>query len=401
MHEVGHALGLRHNFRGSTGIKFEQLRDAAFTAQRGISNSVMDYNGFNIPLENEKVADYSQTTLGAYDYWAIEYAYKPLPADSEAAELAKIAARSVTDPNLAYATDEDVIAALGGAIDPLVNQFDLGAEPMNHYRRNFALARELWTRTQKRQLADGDSFALYRRNLQRGLNQFAGAVSPLAKYVGGVYTSRQVAGKDVTALMTPVPAAQQREALDLLLREVFSAASFRFDPGFMSKLGVDHLDRLGNPRAPVLNTDFSLANSVLGMQRAALDQLMGDGVAARLADAETKVANRRQLLSLAEVHGRIADSVWSELKSGGEIDSLRRNLQREHARRVALGLVRPSSAVAADVRAVNRQVALKLQADIQRVLASGKAPAMTRAHLAEVAALLGDALKASMVRQGV
>jgi hypothetical protein len=401
MHEVGHALGLRHNFRGSTGIKFEQLRDAAFTAQRGISNSVMDYNGFNIPLESEQVADYNQTTLGAYDYWAIEYAYRPLPADTEAAELGKIAARSATDANLAYATDEDVIPALGGAIDPLVNQFDLGAEPMNHYRRNFALARELWTRTQKRQLADGESFALYRRNLQRGLGQFAGAVSPLAKYVGGVYTSRQVAGKDVTALMTPVPAQLQREALDLLLREVFSAESFRFDPTFMSKLGVDHLDRLGNPRAPMLNTDFSLANSVIGMQRAALDQLMGDGVAARLADAETKVANRRQLLSLAEVHGRIADSVWSELKSGGEIDSLRRNLQREHARRVALGLVRPSSAVAADVRAVNRQVALKLQADIQRALSGAKAPAMTRAHLAETAGLLDDALKASMVRQGV
>ena len=401
MHEVGHALGLRHNFRGSTGIKFEQLRDAAFTAQRGISNSVMDYNGFNIPLENENIADYSQTTLGAYDYWAIEYAYRPLPTEAEAAELAKIAARSATDPNLAYATDEDVIPALGGAIDPLINQFDLGAEPMNHYRRNFALARELWARTQKRQLADGESFALYRRNLQRGLGQFAGAVSPLAKYVGGVYTSRQVAGKDVTALMTPVPAALQREALDLLLREVFSAESFRFDPSFMSKLGVDHLDRLGNPSAPVLNTDFSLANGVLGMQRAALDQLMGDGVAARLADAESKVANRKQLLSLAEVHGRITDSVWSELKSGGEIDSLRRNLQREHARRVALGLVRPSSAVAADVRAVNRQVALRLRSDIQRALTSTRTPAMTRAHLAETAGLLDDALKASMVKQGV
>ncbi len=118
----------------------------------------------------------------------------------------------------------------------------------------------------------------------------------------------------------------------------------------------------------MLNPDFSLASSVLAIQRTALDQLMGDGVAARLADAESKVADRRQLLSLAEVHARIADSVWSELKTGAEIDSLRRNLQREHVRRVATGLVRPSSAVAADVRAVNRQVAVKLQADLQRAL---------------------------------
>ena len=43
--------------------------------------------------------------------------------------------------------------------------------------------------------------------------------------------------------VTPVPVAQQREALNVLTREVFSSGSFRFDPDFMSKLGVDHLDR--------------------------------------------------------------------------------------------------------------------------------------------------------------
>ena len=109
MHEVGHALGLRHNFRGSTGIKFEQLRDAAFTRQRGISNSVMDYNALNVPLENEAVTDFNQATLGNYDHWAIEYAYRELAPENEAAELARIAARSATDPSLAYATDEDVM----------------------------------------------------------------------------------------------------------------------------------------------------------------------------------------------------------------------------------------------------------------------------------------------------
>ena len=401
MHEVGHALGLRHNFRGSTGIKFDQLRDAAFTRQRGISNSVMDYNALNIPLASETVAEYNQTTLGNYDFWAIEYAYREIPAEQEAAELAKIAGRSATDPSLAYATDEDVIPLFGGAIDPLVNQFDLGDNPMAYYRRNFTLARELWTRTQKRELADGDNFTIYRRNLQRGLGQFAGSVQPLSKYVGGVYTSRQVAGRNVGALMTPVPAAQQREALTLLTREIFSSDSFRFDPAFMSRLGVEQLDRLGFGFQPMLNTDFSLASVVLNMQRMALDQLMGDGVAARLADAETKVADRRQLLSLAEVHGTLADAVWSELKSGAEIDSLRRNLQREHVRRVAAGLLRPSSAVAADVRAVNRQVATRLQGELSRAVNNGKLSATTRAHLAESASLLGEALKAPLIKQGV
>jgi predicted Zn-dependent protease with MMP-like domain len=401
MHEVGHALGLRHNFRGSTSIKFEQLRDAAFTRQRGISNSVMDYVGINIPLDNEAVADYHQTVLGNYDRWAIEYAYREIAPDKEAAELARIAARSATDPSLAYATDEDVIAALGGAIDPLVNQWDLGEEPLAYYKRSMLLAKELWTRTKQRELAPGDDFTVYRRNLRRGLGQFAQVVGPLSRYVGGVHTSRQLAGYSPGGLFTPVPVAQQREALNVLTREVFSSSSFRFDPVFMSKLGVDHLDRFVNPSSPMLNTDFSLASSVLSIQRTALDQLMGDGLATRLADAETKVADRRQLLSLAEVHARVADTVWSELKTGAEIDSLRRNLQREHARRVATGLVRPSTSVAADVRAVNRQVAVKLQADLQRAQGKSNLSATTRAHLAETSSLLAEALKAPMVRSGV
>ena len=402
MHEVGHAIGLRHNFRASTGIKFEQLRDAAFTAQRGISNSVMDYNARNVPLAGEKVADYFQTTLGSYDFWAIEYAYREIAPEQEAAELARIAGRSATDPALAYATDEDVIPQLGGGIDPRVNQFDLGDDPMAYYKRSFALARELWARTQKRELVEGDAYTVYRRNLQRGLAQFASAVSPLSKYVGGVYTSRQVAGPQPAALMTPVPAGQQREALALLTREVFSSDSFRFDPAFMTRLGVDHLERLDRlDRNAPSSTDFSLATAVLTVQRAALDQLMSDTVAARLADAESKVADRRQLLSLGEVHSQLADAVWSELKSGREIDSLRRNLQREHVKRLAAGLVRPSSAVAADIRAVNRQVAVRLQADLQRAAGNGALSPTTRAHLAESASVLADALRAPLIKQGV
>jgi hypothetical protein len=198
--------------------------------------------------------------------------------------------------------------------------------------------------------------------------------------------------------MTPVPAAQQREALGLLTRELFSSDSFRFDPAFMSRLGVDHLERLDRSDR---SADFSLATSVLTLQRAALDQLMSDNVAARLADAETKVADRRQLLSLAEVHGQLADAVWSELKSGREIDSLRRNLQREHVKRVAAGLVRPSSAVAADIRAVNRQVAVKLQADLQRAASKAALTPTTRAHLSESASVLADALRAPLIKQGV
>jgi Met-zincin len=80
--EVGHTLGLRHNFRASTIHTLEQAQDATLTAKEGLTGSVMDYIPTNISAQGQKQGQYHQTTLGAYDYWAIEYAYKPIAADT-------------------------------------------------------------------------------------------------------------------------------------------------------------------------------------------------------------------------------------------------------------------------------------------------------------------------------
>ena len=76
--------------------------------------------------------------------------------------------------------------------------------------------------------------------------------------------------------------------------------------------------------------------SVLQLQSAALDRLMSPGTATRLLDLPLYVSEkeRKGLISLNEVYGTLQGAVWSELKQGGGIDRLRRNLQREHARRV-------------------------------------------------------------------
>lgn len=398
MHEVGHAIGLRHNFRASAGIPSAQLRDARASTERGISNSVMDYNALNTPFANEPPAEYHMATLGAYDYWAIEYGYREFPAGAEKAGLAAIAARQATDPALAYGTDEDLIVNN----DPLINQRDLGDDPMAFARRQMKLSRELWDLTQQRKLAADDDMTVYRRNLERGLAGFSASVPMLAKYVGGTITTRGLAGAP-QALVTPVPAAQQRQALDILLTEVFSSASFRFDPAFLSRLGIDQLDRFGMGRGGIAGPDFSLSTTVLDIQRGALDNLMSDTKAQRLTDAESKVADPRTLPSYAEVQEKLSGAVWSELKGAGKdrtIDSLRRNLQREHVRRLVAGLVRPTSTAAADVRAVHRQVAVALEADLKRALSAGGWSSMARAHLADSHAALVEALRAPLMKQG-
>jgi len=397
MHEVGHAIGLRHNFRASVGVTQPQLRDARFTAERGVSNSVMDYNALNVPLANEAPAEYHMTTLGAYDYWAIEYGYRELPVATEKQDLAAIAGRQAGDPALAYGTDEDLLANN----DPLINQRDLGDDPMAFAQRQMKLSRELWDLTQARKLPPGDDMTVYRRNLERGLAGFAASVPMLGKYIGGTVTSRGLAGSS-QALVTPVPAAQQRQALDILLAEVFSGASFRFDPAYLSRLGIDQFDRFGWGRMSV-GPDFSLGSAVLGIQRAALDSLMSDAKAQHMADAEAKVADPRTLPSYAEVQERLSGAVWSELKAAGKertIDSLRRNLQREHVKRLVAGLVRPTSTAAADVRAVHRMIAMRLESDLKRALAASGWSSIARAHLEDSRAALAEALRAPLVKQG-
>ena len=397
MHEIGHALGLRHNFRASTAMTPAQLRDRAYTQANGLSASVMEYNAQNLPLKGEPVADYNMLTLGAYDYWAIEYGYREYTSpDAEKLALKALAARAEHEPALAYATDQDL-----GNYDPMINQRDMSSDPLDFAQRQIKLARELWERTTTRALAADEDLTVYRRALSRVLSSMGSSLPFAAKYVGGTYTTRATAGAN-QPLLVPVPVGQQRAALDVVINEIFSSASFSFDSKILSRLGVDH----NEPRATAQQgVDFSLPTAVLTLQRGALDALMADGLAGRLADAETKVVDPRQLLTYSEVQTRLSKAVWSELavdnKGKGDIDSLRRNLQREHVRRLATGLVRVSATTAADVRAVHRQVAMQLQSQLKAAVAGKRRSSLVQAHLEDSLETLTEALKAPLVKQGV
>ena len=161
MHETGHALGLRHNFRASTAYTAAQLADPEFTRANGISGSVMEYNAWNLARRGERQGEFVMNTLGPYDYWAIEYGYREFAPAEEAGALAAMAARS-SEPVLAYASDEEVSF---GALDPAVNSFDLGADPLAYAQKRFALVRELWERTESKSLQPGEPYSILRRNV--------------------------------------------------------------------------------------------------------------------------------------------------------------------------------------------------------------------------------------------
>jgi hypothetical protein len=397
MHEVGHTLGLRHNFRASTVYSEAELSDAAFTATHGISGSVMEYNPWNLAVKGERQGEYTMSTLGPYDYWAIQYAYEPLDPAHEKQALEKIAARS-SEPWLAYSTDEDVSFF---AVDPAVNQLDLGSDPLAYAKKRLALVHELWQRTENMPLKAGESYSVLRRNFTRGLNEAGQGALYASKYIGGLTTLRDRVGSGRQPLM-PVDAEKQRAALSLLTREVLSADSFDFPPAFLRKMtistfDIDDAQELGRPAPPL---DLSIDQQVLSLQRGVLDTLMSPPIAQRLLNNAAKVDDPKSALKLSELYGTLHDAVWSELKSGKDITLFRRNLQREYVTRVADALLRPSNSMPADARALLRQDASKLRGELVRASTRGMS-AEAKAHVAEMATMLDEAQKAPVVRQGV
>ncbi|HET7729351.1 MAG TPA: zinc-dependent metalloprotease [Usitatibacter sp.] len=390
-HEVGHTLGLRHNFRASTIYTEAQIADPEFTRVNGLGGSVMDYNAWNIALAKEKQGEYVMSTLGPYDYWAIEYAYKPIDPQAESQELARIAGRS-SDPKLAYATDEEV-GANQEAADPEVNQRDLGADPLGFAKRRMALSRELWERWQSRELPPDEGRDILYRNVVSGFNQYALAAQVATKYVGGVVYVRDHAGSP-RASFTPIEPARQREALKLVTEGLFHADSFKFKPEFLTRLAADPFEAGVGERA-----SFTLASRVLTVQTQALDRLMSDSVAARLLDSSFKTAEGKKYLSLSDLYDTLQASIWGDLKGTGDIPLMRRNLQREHIRRVANLLTRGGGAPA-DARALQRENARALIGQLRTAQARAGLSKEARAHLADSQNTLEEALKAPMQRMG-
>ncbi|MBN8493614.1 MAG: zinc-dependent metalloprotease, partial [Burkholderiales bacterium] len=393
MHEVGHALGLRHNFRASRVYTEQQLSDPAFTRTFGTTGSVMEYNAINLPRPGQRGGTPFMTTLGPYDYWAIEYAYKPIAPEQERAELLRIAARS-NEPQLAFGTDED--AAFG--IDPETIQLDLGADPIAYAAKRLEIARDLFARQERRELKPDENYAVLRRSLAYAIADAGRAVGVLVRQIGGVRTLRDHPGSGRDPLQ-PTDAATQRAALQLIALNVLSIDSLAVTPTLQRRLAPDYDDRGDNP---TLSTDYPVPQRLLDLQRAVLAQLMSDAVAARILDNVGKADRPDSAFQLSELYGQLNRDIWSELAQAGDISAARRELQREHLNRVSAVLLRTSPQTRADARSLMRAQALQLQAQLDKALKrKGAMNAETRAHLQDSADALAQALSAKVLRAGV
>ncbi|OAI41119.1 hypothetical protein AYO40_03815 [Planctomycetaceae bacterium SCGC AG-212-D15] len=340
MHEVGHTLGLRHNFKASTMLKNEELHDTAITRKNGLVGSVMDYSPANIAPKGTKQGDYFTTTIGPYDYWAIEYAYKPLSGgtDGEVEDLQKIAHRGAA-PGNDYGTDED----LYGTADPSINVWDLGNDPLKFAQERTGLARELLKDLGDKGAEKGEGYQRVRQAFGTLLGQLGNSAYLASSHIGGEYVHRDhhgdPSGRDP---MVPVKAAKQREALKFLQDNILTDQTFQFSPQLLRRLAADRWMHWGNDMAFFTGVEYPIHERVLSIQRVTLNHVYSPDVLKRIQNNELKAEKDEQPLTIAELFRAVNDSVWSDLKPGEKVEGnkkvstsvTRRNLQREHLKKL-------------------------------------------------------------------
>jgi hypothetical protein len=337
MHEVGHSLGLRHNFKASIMLKPEQINDTSITHVKGMTGSVMDYNPINVAPKGQKQGDFASTTIGPYDYWAIAYAYTPNDSD-----LKKIADRS-PDPDLAFATDDDFMDN-----DPQVNTYDLTSDTLAYGKMRMTMASELLKDLDKKVVKDGESWARLRNAFSACISQFGNGAYLAAEYIGGQSVNRDFKGTDKARdPITPTVGSRQREALKLLVDQILSDKAFRFSPALLRKLMTESWQ--DSRYSYFGGMDYPIYRMILNLQEIALDQCLDSSVLQRIQNQEMQSDPGSNPMKIAEIFRSLSDGIFTELSappsgtSPFSITTIRRNLQREYIKRLSSMVLGPKN----------------------------------------------------------
>ena len=426
MHEVGHTLGLRHNFRGSAGATKAQLSDRTFTQANGLGVSVMDYSPPALSLDPRKQGDYHAGTIGTYDRWAIRYGYASLGPRQLAAAHAKGAAsgapawtpdaeinalrsvaREAADPTHLYGTDED--AGFGGfGLDPTVSRYDQTSDPLEWARDRVTLINGLFDSLDTRMVAPGESYARLRTAFSDLLNDRWYAILVTTKYLGGATTARDHRGDPSgRPAITTVPAARQREALAFITEAGFGEQAYRFRPELLNQLGPDRWRHWGSTPGADGRIDFPVHTWALAQQASLLGQLLDPAVLARIRDAELRAPANEPTVAIPELFATLTRAIWSEAAYPAtgrpavprNITSVRRDLQRLYLNSLIRMVVSPLPETPEDARTLARATLADLGGELDRAMARQvQFDPYTRAHLADSKERISQALNAQMIQ---
>ncbi|WP_145174722.1 zinc-dependent metalloprotease [Rubripirellula lacrimiformis] len=397
-HEVGHTLGLRHNFKGSAVHTLDEINSAEVKGKKTFTASVMDYTPINYRYESGDVqGDYAMIDIGPYDFWAIEYGYTF--KDKDLPEILK----RCTEPELQYATDEDTSGP-----DPLARRYDFSKDPLDYANEQMKLVKLYRERILDKFVKDGDSWAKARRGYELTLGFQTKAANMMANWIGGAFVYRDKKGDPGDRPpVEVVPAEQQRAALKFVIDTSFYDDAYGLTPELLERMSVDKwLDGGGHSSMSSEGT-WPIHDRILGVQASAMTWLLNPTTLRRVYDNELRLPADEDALTLPELLDSVSTAVWSELKEECPegrndrkpmISSLRRNLQREHMQRLLDLLLESSDDTAAykPISTLARMQLRQISADIESSIKTcgGKMDAYTMAHLSEIKERIDRALEA-------
>lgn len=309
-HEVGHTLGLRHNHRASQAYSVSQLRDPEFCKTHGSVASIMSYGRYNYVAQPEDGVKCLIPKLAPYDYFAIEWGYKPIDgakkSEDEKKTLDEWAAKQLENPFLRFGGEDAV-----SAVDPTVLTENIGSDPVGATRCGLKNIDRVMDHLISATTEKGEDYSLLEEVYGEIMGHRSRWFSAVAKQVGGVVENRTLGGRGGETFVR-VSEDKQREAVKFLIENAFTTPTKLLNPGVVNQF------------------KFSGATStVTTQQRALLASLLSASRLARLFDAE--VLGGDKAYTPVELVNDLQAGIFSELKDAEpKVDPIRRQLQRSY-----------------------------------------------------------------------
>lgn len=383
-HEVGHTLGLRHNFGSSSSVPVENLRNKAWVEANGHTPSIMDYARFNYVAQPEDnvTGEGLMARIGDYDRWAIEWGYKLFPqytsAEAEEGHLNRWVIDKLRDKRLWFGTE-------GHPDDPRSQSEQVGDDPMKGSAYGVKNLQRIIPNLLEWTKQPNEDYSGLKKLYGQVVTQYNIYMAHVAKFVGGIMETPRMQ-EESGPVFEYVPENKQKEAVDFLNKQLFTTASWLISPDIYNKTGETGTKVIGGVQDNILNRILSSRN--LG----------------KLVDAEATLGSNAY--QLTELLSDLKKGIFSELAARKPVDPYRRNLQKSYVN-ILTGLVKPPAGPAtgnaitnavsgsntdkSDIRSVVLAHLAALRAEAQSG-AAGSADPMTKYHLQDIVRRIDKAL---------
>jgi hypothetical protein len=306
-HEVGHTIGLRHNFGASHATPVEKLRDQAWLAENGHTSSIMDYARFNYVAQPGDGVTSFFPGVGAYDKWAIEWNYKPIYGTADAKEDKKILNdwyKSKAEGNVAlhFLTE-------ASTYDPRAQSEDLGNNSMVASEYGIANLKRILPNSIEWTKEDAEQYDRAEEMYNNVVGQYRRYLGHVTKWVGGLYETPKTYDQE-GFVYEPAPRDMQRSAVSFLHKHLFTTPAWLMDKSITQ----------------MFQEDFGV-NNLANLQNSTINSLYRTDRLQRLIESS---ANFPNAYSLTEFYQDMNNGIWAEMKNGSYATVHRRNLQKIH-----------------------------------------------------------------------